>query len=132
MIIITIIAQFLINTFGIEFETAKKYAGWVVLAAVAIVLILVFSIFGYFSSCSDRRAEKKLENLNANISAANTDVKILTNQKQNLNADVLSSAENSNKAAAAVNSAANANLSGFGSDYNKANDRFCEVLKDCR
>jgi uncharacterized membrane protein len=72
------------TVFGAGSKPAK-YAGFITILLILAVILAVFQGFrACFSSCSDRREEKKVEQLNTNITVDKVETSVLVNKKEEI------------------------------------------------
>lgn len=94
---------------GLNFET--RIIGVALLGGLLVLLI----VFGRISACRERSAERKIEEVKANIAVREVEANVLANQKVEVEANV-------NKA--------NANVADvLGTDSNKRSDDFQSVKR---
>jgi uncharacterized membrane protein YhiD involved in acid resistance len=74
------------------FGSQSKVVNYAGLITISLVLVLILAIFQVFraclSSCSDRREEKKIEKIEANITEDKVETKVLVNKKEEISNEV--------------------------------------------
>jgi hypothetical protein len=97
-----------------------KYAGIITISLVFVAILIIFQTFrACFSSCSDRREEKKIEQLNTNITTGKVETNVLVNKKEEVSNEVTQT--NANLA-----DSQHRDSSGRDSDFGSVRRKFCE------
>jgi hypothetical protein len=105
--------------FGAGSKVAN-YSGVITVLLIFVVILAVFQGFrACFSSCSDRREEKKIEKLNTNITVDKVETNVLVQEKEVISNEV-------NKANANFADAEHRDSSTRDSDFSSVRRKFCE------
>lgn len=113
--------------------TIKNAAGWLwfhpqvslIIGAAVFGVIILFFILGGIDSCKQKSREKKKSEINANIVKEQVETNVLTNQKQNINADLQNANRISQNTLENINAAKNRGLNSFSNNFDETLRRYC-------
>lgn len=95
-------------------------------------LTIFIGLAWFISTCRQRSFEKKVERLDSNISEANFEIKVLSNQKDAQGNSVNQAAVNSGVAVNKLEQVKKSDINAKGNNYGDVRKRYCEEFKnDC-
>lgn len=119
----TLITNFIINTFGLDFAKARRYA---LLILISLLLLIILILGWWINSCRTASFEKKKEEIKTNIQTGKIE--------SNIQGNIVNQAANiSNQALENVNKVKQTNLNSYSNNWNETRRRYCEAMpEDCK